>query len=334
MKNFLKYLFFTVIAVIIALALVFSAAVIKYRSLAPSADVSVETLKPLGQDKIGIGEKREFHAEIEVPWNLVPLEILFILPDGLQEIPCDNFSLFGLGWGKWKWKIKGLIQAYRPGDYKGIEGELIYSVKGKKQEPKKIRISDFTVIPFELKDDEIKIAGKIEPKKTYAKFAKAALAALAVLGLIIAALVFIRRRKIEKSKPVSAWQKAMNLLRDLRISRETGMIEARICVSRLTDIIRDYLEERFGIDAPAMTTDEFLENLKTHRSPLSNEHKNFLSDFMRSAELVKFAAAPADSELIENAVSRAEVLVQSTIPNEDILRAEYNSADKKEEKPR
>jgi hypothetical protein len=323
MKNFLKYLFFAVIAVIAALTLVFAVAVIKYRSLAPSAGVNAEALKPLGPDKIGIGEKREFHAEIEVPWSLVPLEFQFVLPDGLQEIPRDNFSLSGLGWGKWKWKIKGLIQAYRPGDYKGIEGELIYSVKGKKQEPKKIRISDFTVIPFELKDDKIKIAGKIEPKKTYAKFAKIALAALAVFGLIIAALILIRKRKIEKLKPVSAWQKAMNLLRDLRISHENGMIEARICVSRLTDIIRNYLEERFGIDAPTMTTDEFLENLKKHRSPLPDEHKNFLSEFMRSAELVKFAAAPADSELIGNAVSHAEVLVQSSIPHE-----EDNGADK------
>ena len=57
---------------------------------------------------------------------------------------------------------------------------------------------------------------------------------------------------------------------------------------RLSDIVRRYLEGRFGIMAPEQTTEEFLR--EAGRNPvLSEVHKELLAGFLRAADMVKFA---------------------------------------------
>jgi hypothetical protein len=56
----------------------------------------------------------------------------------------------------------------------------------------------------------------------------------------------------------------------------------------LTDILRRYIESRFELKAPEMTTEEFLANIRDF-SDLKYEHKNLLREFLQQADLVKFA---------------------------------------------
>ncbi len=64
----------------------------------------------------------------------------------------------------------------------------------------------------------------------------------------------------------------------------------------LSDIMRRYLENRFNIRAPEMTTEEFLIKVKED-SVLSLEHKGLLRDFLLNCDLVKFAKyQPAEQE--------------------------------------
>lgn len=56
----------------------------------------------------------------------------------------------------------------------------------------------------------------------------------------------------------------------------------------LSNIVRHYLENRFGIKAPEMTTEEFL--LFAHTSTLLTDvQKQFLKDFLNGSDMVKFA---------------------------------------------
>ena len=68
-------------------------------------------------------------------------------------------------------------------------------------------------------------------------------------------------------------------------------------ISAVSDIIRQYLEERFDLKAPERTTEEFLLEMKN--SPvLLPEHKQQLADFLNRCDLVKFARyEPTESEL-------------------------------------
>ena len=113
------------------------------------------------------------------------------------------------------------------------------------------------------------------------------------------------------------WVLALSLLHELRSALTNHKVKGQICISRLTDIVRDYLEQRFNIHAPSQTTHEFLKDLDKSDSPLELEHKQFLRDFLTAADMVKFAKLPADQTLLENAMNKAEQLVQSTTPDEN-----------------
>ena len=64
----------------------------------------------------------------------------------------------------------------------------------------------------------------------------------------------------------------------------------------LSDIVRRYVEERFSLRAPELTTEEFL--LEAGRSAeLSPTHRDLLSDFLERCDRVKFARySPGESE--------------------------------------
>ena len=55
----------------------------------------------------------------------------------------------------------------------------------------------------------------------------------------------------------------------------------------LSDIVRRYIEERFGLRAPERTTEEFL--FEAGRSALSKPHRALLSSFLENCDRVKFA---------------------------------------------
>ncbi len=55
----------------------------------------------------------------------------------------------------------------------------------------------------------------------------------------------------------------------------------------LSDIVRRYIEERFALRAPELTTEEFL--FEAGRSALSKPHRALLSSFLENCDRVKFA---------------------------------------------
>lgn len=73
--------------------------------------------------------------------------------------------------------------------------------------------------------------------------------------------------------------------------------EIKLFHVRVSDILRHYIEERFGLRAPGRTTEEFLGELGSARGNgvdsnticLPAEHKSTLKDFLSQCDLVKFA---------------------------------------------
>ena len=57
---------------------------------------------------------------------------------------------------------------------------------------------------------------------------------------------------------------------------------------RVSDILRHYIENRFGLHAPERTTEEFLDELRRDDA-LSSDHRRLLEDFLGHCDLVKFA---------------------------------------------
>lgn len=67
--------------------------------------------------------------------------------------------------------------------------------------------------------------------------------------------------------------------------------------SLVSDVVREYIEERFELHAPERTTEEFLEELR-RTTALHVEHKRLLEEFLTHCDLVKFARhEPSHPEL-------------------------------------
>ena len=77
--------------------------------------------------------------------------------------------------------------------------------------------------------------------------------------------------------------------------------------------MRSYIEERFSLCSPGMTTEEFLTDPQTlDRFP--DPHQGLLSEFLAHCDLVKFARHPTDEAERERGLSAAESFVQETSP--------------------
>lgn len=91
------------------------------------------------------------------------------------------------------------------------------------------------------------------------------------------------------------------------------MHDPRLYCFRVSEIIRGYLEEQFGYQAPDRTTDEFLEELR-QSSRLESEPKSILSQLLVSCDMVKFARYEPGQQEVEAIQSSAFNLIEVTVP--------------------
>ena len=79
----------------------------------------------------------------------------------------------------------------------------------------------------------------------------------------------------------------------------------------LSDIVRRYLENRFNLRAPEMTTEEFLNGVKDNKA-LSYEHKSLLREFLLHCDLVKFAKYEPPEKEADLSFKSAKELIDQT----------------------
>jgi hypothetical protein len=109
--------------------------------------------------------------------------------------------------------------------------------------------------------------------------------------------------------PLSPYEVATRALQRLR--DENPPVEE--FYTRLSDIVRRYLEGQLGLRAPERTTEEFLHETSRDQA-LSAEHKELLSAFLQESDLVKFARFRPGEEDKKRAFAAAEKFVRETQP--------------------
>ena len=85
-----------------------------------------------------------------------------------------------------------------------------------------------------------------------------------------------------------SWEIAFERLQELEKKNYPAQGLFKPFYSSLSDIVRHYLEDRFQIKAPEMTTEEFLIYVR-HASALNDEQKAGLRNFLNGCDMVKFA---------------------------------------------
>ena len=141
---------------------------------------------------------------------------------------------------------------------------------------------------------------------------------LTVVGLII---WFVAKSFRRPTPPQPPRERALTLLEEIR-AQITAINPYRFSI-RVSDILRRYVTEQFGLPVTRQTSVEFLNGVRGS-SPFSEDEKSLLEDFLNRCDLIKFAryeATTSDSELLlEEAIRFVKGGQPCLIGSQDIAR--------------
>jgi hypothetical protein len=134
--------------------------------------------------------------------------------------------------------------------------------------------------------------------------------AIVLLLLLLSGWMWLRRRlRRDFALPPEAW--ALRELARIQLPDESTEKGVEFFYTRLSDVLRRYLELRYHFPAPEQTTAEFLELMR--RSPqLQPEQQAVLRDFLERCDLVKFARAQPSAEDGRTTGEMARAFVKQT----------------------
>jgi hypothetical protein len=143
-------------------------------------------------------------------------------------------------------------------------------------------------------------------------------AGLVALATVLTSRWLKRRPKLAPPPPPPrpAWELALAKLHALEQTKTTLIAEQRAeqYVDGVSDALREYLGRRYGFDGLESTTDEVLrtlERIRPHKLTLSS-----VSLLLEQCDLVKFAKAAPDVEVLDEVWNGAVGLVRATTPSE------------------
>jgi len=93
---------------------------------------------------------------------------------------------------------------------------------------------------------------------------------------------------------------------------------AREFSTAVSDIVRNYIERRFGVIATRRTTEEFLHDLVAMPNASLARHQSLLEEFLYQCDLVKFAAMSLTVQNMESLHQSARAFIVATVKTEEV----------------
>lgn len=131
------------------------------------------------------------------------------------------------------------------------------------------------------------------------------------LALLLSCAATLRGQLRRRGPLISPEEWALRALDDL--SRYEWAMHGghRDVYYRMSEIVRGYVESKFGLRAPEMTTEEFLSTLARDRGALPYDADR-LGKFLAACDMVKYAALAPTREDAADAISTARAFVHAT----------------------
>lgn len=142
---------------------------------------------------------------------------------------------------------------------------------------------------------------------------------LGALALIAAVFYFVKKRVRNKvPKAIEAperplVERILSALDKLEKERVWQQGDHKGYQSRVTDLLRGYIEERYQVPAMESTTEELMNELRV--SPLNTDQRGQLENMLRAADMVKFAKALPSPQENEQMMVGATRFVRDTAPS-------------------
>ena len=140
------------------------------------------------------------------------------------------------------------------------------------------------------------------------------LAILISIALILFIIIFLQKRRKTKEiilPAIPAHEIAFKALKSLMETDYLSTGKVQEYYFELSNIVRHYIENRFQLKAPEMTTEEFLLTLK-ESVVLNSEQKSLVRDFLSHCDMVKFAKYLPEKKEIDSSYESARNLVDQT----------------------
>ena len=298
-------------------------------------EVKVET----NTKNIKIGEQIQYKVSVETPAD-TPVSF----PEGQTFAPLEMVKTRAADTlrdgGKYRLVKEHYLTQFDEGKYT-IPSQKI-RINNKDYFTDSLLVEVHTVAIDTLKQPLYDIKPIQEVKKPFTSYGWILTIIAAVLLLLIVAFiyfVFIRKKKfpfLQTQKKLPPFDRAIQDLKELQNSKYLIQSQHKEYYTRLTDIVKAYLEEEVHILAKESTTDELLTkiNLLQEKGKLNLNQETItnLKRVLQTADLVKFAKnkpsddnAEYDRETIENVV----IKTQEAIPLEPTDEQAINEARQK-----
>ena len=243
--------------------------------------------------------------------NFAPFELLEIFP--LDTIRAQTHYLFI--------KKYALIQ-FDSGNYWIPKQKILINGVNAISDSISIRIN--TVVVDTLKQPLFDIKPLVKLERGYKELTKQ-IAVIFFIFLVLAFLIFLglrfQKKREEKRKKIPPFERALLELKALEEERPRLQEEYKSYYSKLTEVVRRYLEEEANITALESTSKELLKKLEllidAGKLDLSTETLLSLKQVLEHADLVKFARSAPEFEVAtsdRNIVEDVVIKTQEALP--------------------
>lgn len=278
---------------------------------------------------VKIGEQIDYILQIKADSTaqvVFPEEPLFAPFELLESSPIDTIRYQS----HYLYTKKYALIQFDSGDYFIPQQQVIVDGFSKIADLIPIRVNTVEVDTTKQKLYEIKPLQEVDRnyEELIAQILWVVVFLLALVGVFYTYL-FQKRKKELRNRELPPFDRALEALKELEKEYPSEQEEYKNYYSRLTDVVRRYLEEEAKIDALESTSDELLTKLELRKNAgtldLDQKTLNSLRKVLQNADLVKFAKslpeqqiATADRTVVEQVVKETKEALPE--PTEEELR--------------
>lgn len=287
-----------------------------FMSLASWAQQSVELKVAVDTTTVRIGEQLNYTLQIKADSTaqvVFPEQPIFAPFELLEERPIDTLR----AQSHYLYTKRYALIQFDSGNYFLPQQQVLVNGFSKIADLIPIRVNPVVVDTMSQKLFDIKPLTEV--KKNYDALISQLLWGL-VVGLTIIGILytylFQKRKKELKARELPPFERAIEELRALENETLSEQEEFKRYYSRLTDVVRRYLEEEAKIDALESTSEELLAKLELRKDSglldLDRATLKSLRIVLQNADLVKFAKSMPEMYTASEDRKSVELVVKET----------------------
>lgn len=277
----------------------------------------------LDSASIQIGEQARLRLSVAQPTNLqVSIPILSdTITKGIEIVEMVKADTISLSDSRIQVNYDYLITSFDSGFY--FIPSYTYAAAGDTLQTAPLGLS-VTTVAVNPETDDVKAIKPIMDAPFYWSELFTWVGYFLLAFLVVSLIIFVLLKYVLKKKVPFIDQTpqpvipphivALEKLEEIKVQKIWQCGDIKVFYTQVTDVLRVYLEGRFGINAMELTSDEIMALVK--KEPGLNEVRAALKDLLTLADLVKFAKmVPIENEN-ESSLLIAFDVVEKTKPQE------------------